>query len=236
MRFMGFIPIFFDVTDRRCVVIGGGEVAKRKVEALLEAGACVTLVSPGLSPPLQEAVARGLLTHIARDYAPGDIKGCVLVYAATDDPKLHRELAAEARTLGIPINIADEPALCSFIAPAVVKRGALQIAISTGGASPAFAARIRRELEDRFGAEYARTLDLMRAARRRLHAEEIAPAERMRQLTDLANSALPDAIAAGDVAAIERILAAHLGEGVGLAQLGIDPAHFALAAVTEVSH
>ena len=233
---MGFIPIFFDVTDRRCVVIGGGEVAKRKVEALLEAGARVTVVSPRLSPPLQAAVARGLVTHIARDYAPGDIKGCVLVYAATDDPKLHRELAAEARTLGIPINVADEPELCSFIAPAVVKRGALQIAISTGGASPAFAARIRRELEARFGVECALTLDLMRAARRRLHAEEIAPVERMRRLTDLANSALPDAIAAGDVAAVERILAAHLGEGVGLAQLGIDPAHFALAAVTEVSH
>ena len=181
---MGFIPIFFDVTGRRCVVIGGGEVAARKVESLLEAGAHVTVISPRLSPPLQAAVARGLVTHIARDYAPGDIKGCVLAYAATDDPKLHRELAAEARTLGIPINVADVPELCSFIAPAVVKRGALQIAISTGGASPAFAARIRRELEDRFGAEYALTLDLMRAARRRLHAEEIAPAERMRRLTD----------------------------------------------------
>lgn len=233
---MGFIPIFFDVTGRPCVVIGGGEVAARKVESLLEAGASVTVVSPRLSPPLEAVVARGLVTHIARDYAPGDIEGCVLVYAATDDPKLHRELAAEARTLGIPINVADVPELCSFIAPAVVKRGALQVAISTGGASPAFAARIRRELEDRYGAEYALTLDLMRAARRRLHAEEIAPVERMRRLTDLANSALPDAIAAGDVAAVERILAAHLGEGVGLAQLGIDPARFALAPVTEVSH
>jgi precorrin-2 dehydrogenase/sirohydrochlorin ferrochelatase len=233
---MGYIPIFFDVTGRPCVVIGGGEVAARKVESLLEAGARVTVVSPRLSPPLQAAVARGLVTHIARDYVAGDIKGCVLVYAATDDPKLHREVAAEARTLGIPINVADVPELCSFIAPAVVKRGALQIAISTGGASPAFAARIRRELEDRLGTEYALTLDLMRAARRRLHAEEIAPVERMRRLTELANSALPDAIAAGDVAAVERILAAHLGEGVGLVQLGIDPAHFALAPVTEVSH
>ena len=233
---MGYIPIFFDVTGRPCIVIGGGEVAARKVESLIEAGARVTVVSPRLSPPLQAAVARGIVTHIARDYAPGDIRGCVLVYAATDDSKLHRELAAEARTLGIPINVADVPELCSFIAPAVVKRGALQIAISTGGASPAFAARIRRELEDRFGAEYALMLDLMRAARRRLHAEEIAPVERMRRLTELANSALPDAIAAGDVAAVERILAAHLGEGVGLAQLGIDPARFALAPVTEVSH
>src|SRR5271155_3085501 len=159
---MGYIPIFFDVTGRPCIVIGGGEVAARKVESLIEAGARATVVSPRLSPSLQAA--------------------------------------AEARTLGIPINVADVPELCSFIAPAVVKRGALQIAISTSGASPAFAARIRRELDDRFGAEYALTLDLMRAARRRLHADEIAPVERMRRLTELANSALPDAIAAGDVA------------------------------------
>jgi siroheme synthase-like protein len=148
------------------------------------------------------------------------------VYAATDDPKLHRELAAEARALGIPINVVDVPELCTFIAPAVVKRGALQIAISTAGASPAFAARLRRELEDQFGAEYALTLEVLRAARRMLHADEIDPAERMRRLSDLANSALPVAVARGDVDAIERILATHLGAGVGLSRLGIDPAAF----------
>src|ERR1700683_4629411 len=185
---MGYIPIFLDVTGRECLVAGGGEVAARKVESLPGAGARVTVVSPRVSPPLEALIARGLVRHIARDYERGDIRGCARVYAATDDPKLHRELAAEARALGIPINVADVPELCSFIAPAVVKRGALQIAISTGGASPAFAARTRRELEDRFGVEYALTLDLMRAARRRLHAEEIAPVERMRRLTDLAHS------------------------------------------------
>src|SRR5260370_14526313 len=174
-------------------------------------------------------VASGLATHIERDYQPGDIRGCVLVYAATDDPKLHRELAAEARALGIPINVVDVPELCTFIAPAVVKRGALQIAISTAGASPAFAARLRRELEDQFGAEDALTLEVLRAARRMLHADEIDPAERMRRLSGLANSALPDAIALGDVSAIERILAAHLGAGVGLGRLGIDTAGFHIA-------
>ena len=114
------------------------------------------------------------------------------------------------------------PSCVRFISPAVVNRGELQIAISTGGASPAFAARLRRALEDQFGTEYALTLEVLRAARRRLHAEEIDPADRMRRLKELANSALPDAIAAGDVAAIERILATHLGDGVGLAALGLD--------------
>jgi precorrin-2 dehydrogenase/sirohydrochlorin ferrochelatase len=218
---MGYIPIFLDVTGRECVVVGGGEIAARKVESILEAGAHVTVVSPRLSPPMDAIVASGLATHIARDYQPGDMRGCVLVYAATDDPKLHRELAAEARALGIPINVVDVPELSTFIAPAVVKRGELQIAISTGGASPAFAARLRRGLEDQFGSEYARTLEVLRAARRRLHAQEIDPAVRMRQLKELANSALPDAIAAGDVAAIDRILATHLGAGVSLASLGL---------------
>ena len=201
---MAYIPIFLDVTGRECVVVGGGEVAARKVESLLEAGARVTVVSPRLSPPLESLVASRSVTHLARDYQRGDIRGCVLVYAATDDPKLHRDLAAEARALGIPVNVVDVPELCTFIAPAVLQRGALQIAISTGGASPAFAARLRRDLEDQFGPEYARTLEVLRAARRRLHADEIDPAERMRRLKDLANSALPAAIAAGDVAAIER--------------------------------
>jgi precorrin-2 dehydrogenase/sirohydrochlorin ferrochelatase len=224
---MAYIPIFLDVTGRECVVVGGGEVAARKVESLLEAGARVTVVSPQLSPTLKSLAANGSMTHIAREYQHGDIRGCVLVYAATDDPKLHRELAAEARALGIPVNVVDVPELCTFIAPAVVKRGALQIAISTGGASPAFAARLRRELEDRFGTEYARTLEVLHAARRRLHADEIDPAERMRRLKDLANSALPAAIAAGDVVEIDRILATHLGNDASLATLGLERAkHF----------
>jgi precorrin-2 dehydrogenase / sirohydrochlorin ferrochelatase len=218
---MGYIPIFLDVTGRECVVVGGGEVAERKVEALLNAGAHVTVVSPRLSQSLESIAARGLVTHIARDYERGDIRGCVLVYAASDDPKLHRELVAEARALGIPINVVDVPELCTFISPAVVERGDLQIAISTGGASPAFAARLRRALEAQFGTEYALTLKVLRAARRRLHADEIDPADRMRRLKELADSALPDAIAVGDVAAIERILASCLGAGVGLTALGV---------------
>src|SRR6267143_1174435 len=122
---MGYIPIFLDVSGRRCVVVGGCEVAARKVESLLAAGARVTVVSPNLTAPA---------------------------------------LAADvARELGIPLNVVDVPELCSFIAPAVVKRGALQIAISTGGAAPAFAARLRRELERQFGIEYAIALTVLGA-------------------------------------------------------------------------
>jgi precorrin-2 dehydrogenase / sirohydrochlorin ferrochelatase len=224
---MAYIPIFLDVTGRECMVVGGGEVAARKVESLLQAGAKVKVVSPSLSSQLSALVAGGSVMHIARNYQPGDMSGCVIVYAATDDPKLQRDLVAEARALGILINVIDVPELCTFISPAVVNRGDLQIAISTSGASPAFAARLRRTLEDQFGTEYALTLEVLRAARRRLHADEIAPADRMRRLKELAESPLPDAIAAGDVAAIDRILATHLGAGVNLATLGVARAeHF----------
>jgi precorrin-2 dehydrogenase/sirohydrochlorin ferrochelatase len=233
---MRYLPIFLDVTGRECVVVGGGEVAARKVESLLEAGASVTVVSPRLSSKLEALVARGTVRHVARGYQHGDLRGSTLVYAATDDPKLHRELAAEARALGIPVNVADVPELCSFIAPAVVKRGALQIAISTSGASPAFASRIRRALEQQFGVEYAMTLEVLRAARQWLRAEEIGPVERKRRLTELANSELPEAIAAGDLAAVDRILATHLGDDVRLARLGIDLSSLAPSPAPESIH
>ena len=234
---MGYIPIFLDVTGRRCVVVGGGEIAARKVESLLAAGAEVAIVSPVLSAPsLIAIVDRGLATHIARAYHRGDIAGCALAYAATDDEDLHRALAEEARALGIPLNVVDVPELCSFIAPAVVKRGALQIAISTGGASPAFAARLRRELEKQFGIEYGIALKVMRAARRRLHGEEIDPVDRMSRLKDLAESRLLEAIAAHDPAYVDRILVEHLGEGVGLAALGLDAAALGIAIAPEVRH
>ncbi len=234
---MGYIPIFLDVTGRRCVVVGGGEVAARKVESLLAAGAQVIVVSPNLAAPaLNAAVDRGMVEHVAREYRRGDIAGCALAYAATDDRDLHRALADEARALGIPLNVVDVPELCSFIAPAVVKRGALQIAISTEGASPAFAARLRRQLQKQFGVEYGIALVVLRAARRRLHGVELDPAVRMRRLKDLAESRLLDAIAAGDLAEVDKILAAHLGDGVSLAALGIDAAELGIARGPELQH
>ena len=121
--------------------------------------------------------------------------------------------------LRIPINVADTPELCSFIAPAVIRRGDLQIAISTGGASPALAARIRRELEPRIGPEYARLLEVMRAARRRLMAGGTESGERARKLRALADSQLRECLAAGDDRAADAILIEHLG--ATLANLGL---------------
>jgi siroheme synthase-like protein len=216
---MGYIPIFLDVSGKPCLVVGGGEVAERKVRALLAAGAEVTIVSPGLGEALEAIARRGEVYHLAHRWRRGEMAGFALVYAATGDASLHREIAAEAGELGIPINVADTPELCSFIAPAVIRRGDLQIAISTGGASPALAARLRRELEPRLGLEYVRLLEVMRAARRRLMAGGMESAERARKLRALADSQLRECLAAGDDRAADAILIEHLG--ATLANLGL---------------
>jgi precorrin-2 dehydrogenase/sirohydrochlorin ferrochelatase len=226
---MGYLPIFLDVTGRKCVVVGGGEVAARKVESLLEAGAQVTVVSPELGPSSAALAERGAFIHLNRDYKRGDMRHSVLVYAATDDRKLHRELAAEAAELRIPLNVADDPELCSFIAPAVVKQGLLQVAVSTTGASPAFAARLRRSLAAQFGTEYAAAIQILRAARVRLRAQNLPQSERSRRLKALAESELTDVIRIGDLGILERMLREHLGEEASLEALGIERATLNIA-------
>jgi precorrin-2 dehydrogenase/sirohydrochlorin ferrochelatase len=220
---MGYLPIFVDVTGRKCIVVGGGEIAARKAESLLAAGAKVTVVSPHLDGSLTELAKRDAIAHVERTYRRGDMIGCSLVYAATDDSALHREISAEARELGILLNVADVPELCSFIAPAVVTQGALQIAISTGGASPALAAKIKRKLEQEFGVEYGHALRILRSARNFLKAQKTDAASRSQILKSLADSDLTEALRHHDLSAIERIVATCLGDGVGLSTLGIDP-------------
>ncbi|MHB8384067.1 MAG: precorrin-2 dehydrogenase/sirohydrochlorin ferrochelatase family protein [Candidatus Binataceae bacterium] len=211
---MGYLPIFLAMERRRCVVIGGGRIAARKVAQLLEAGARITIVSPRLVRELAVMAESAVITYHPRKWASGDLRGFDLAFAATDDPGAHREISHEARGLGVMLNVADEPELCDFIAPAVVRRGDLQIAISTSGASPATAARIRRELEERFGWEYAAALRLMRAAREYLFANEPEIAARGSKLAALAASDLVQRLRSGDHAGVEHLLHAHLGAGL----------------------
>ncbi len=216
---MGYLPIFVSVSGRRCVIVGGGEVAERKVRALLDAGAEVRVVSPALTPGLDHLAATRAIEHRARRWQSGDLDDCVLAFAATDDPQLHRAIAAEARSLKIPINVADEPDLCDFIAPSVVRRGELQIAISTSGASPALAARIRRDLEAILGPEYEAVAQILRAARSYLRAHESDAYERARTLQAIAFSAIAEMVRDNDWPGVDRLLREHLG--AGLEGLGI---------------
>lgn len=230
---MGYIPIFLDVSGKPCLVVGGGEVAERKVRGLLEAGAAVTLLSPELSAALAAIAERGLMRYLARPYRAGDLSGFTLVYAATDQPAVDRQVAAEAQELGIPINVADMPELCSFLAASVVRRGDLQIAISTGGSSPALAARLREELEAKFGPEYALLLEILRAVRTRLMASELDPGERARKLRTLVASRLRECLGRGDYAAADATVFEHLG--MTLAELGFDHARLNLGAAPRIN-
>src|SRR5690242_13184537 len=211
---MGHLPIFLEVSGRRCVVVGGGAVAARKVAGLLEAGAKVVVISPHLNDALAALARAGRIRHIKRVYQVRDMEGAMLVYAATDDAQLHRRLYDEAGSHGILINVADVPSLCTFIAPAVMTRGALKIAVSTGGASPSMAARIVARLNRMFGEEYAVTLELLRAARRRLRDSEPDITARAQKLSALAASRIPEYLRKGDLDGIDALLRRHTGAGL----------------------
>jgi precorrin-2 dehydrogenase/sirohydrochlorin ferrochelatase len=156
-----YYPVFLDLTDRHVVVVGGGAVAERKVTALLDCGARTKVISPDLTPTLQSMAESGKIEFLQRQYAPGDLQGAYLVIAATSDPAVQEVVWKDAQDLNILINTADEPALCNVIMPAVVRQGDLTLAISTGGKSPALASRLRRQLEETFGREYAVLLRML---------------------------------------------------------------------------
>jgi precorrin-2 dehydrogenase/sirohydrochlorin ferrochelatase len=143
-----YYPVFLSLAGRKAVVVGGGRVAERKVLSLLDADADVTVVSPALTPRLLKEKTGGRIAHIARSYRTGDARGAFLVVAATESADVNTKVAGDATSL---VNVVDVPSLCSFIAPSIVKRGPLQLAISTGGVSPALAKSIRRELEKIYG-------------------------------------------------------------------------------------
>jgi siroheme synthase-like protein len=169
---MGYYPIFLDVG--RCVVIGGGNVAQRRVEGLLAAGAAVTVVSPAITETLGKWVAQGALRHVARGYKTGDLAGCNLAFVATDDSEANAAIFSEARQRGIWINAADDPKNCDFILPAVVRRGELSVAVCTGGVSPATTRAIREELDAYLTADYARLVQIAGEVRRELKDKSLA--------------------------------------------------------------
>jgi precorrin-2 dehydrogenase/sirohydrochlorin ferrochelatase len=195
-------------------------VAERKVESLLAAGARVTVVAPSLTPALAERVARGEISHLHRPYRDGDLEGARLAYAATDDEALHADLAAAATAAGVLLNVVDQPQWCSFIVPAVLRRGALSIAVSTGGGSPALAGRVRDDIAAHLGPEYERALEVLARLRAQLQAQALPSAERQRILRALVASELLECLRQPDPAAVDRLLAEHAGAHVSLASLG----------------
>lgn len=184
---MALFPAFLKIEGRRCLVVGGGAVAEEKIGGLLRAGAKVRVVSPRTTPAIAAWTAAGKLRWSARKFRPGDLAGAFLVVAATSSPALHASIHREARRRAVLCNVVDDPAHCDFYYGAVVRRGPLQIAISTGGRSPALARRLRERLEREFGAEYEAWLEEIGEIRKSLLAKKLSPERRRILLHRLAS-------------------------------------------------
>jgi precorrin-2 dehydrogenase len=181
-------PMFVKLVGRRCLVVGAGTVGESKIASLFEAGAVVRVVAPEATPLVQSWAATGKIAWLARPWEPGDLDAMFLVVAATSSPELHEQILAEARRRAVLCNVMDVPELCDFYYPAVAQRGALQIAVSTAGQSPALAQRLRKELEEQFGPEYEAWLQQLGDEREKLFAAAMDPQERKRLLHDLASA------------------------------------------------
>jgi precorrin-2 dehydrogenase/sirohydrochlorin ferrochelatase len=150
---------------RRCVVVGGGEIGLEKVEGLLACSGSVVLIAPDAVPELQALADEGSIEWIRRDYEPGDLEATFIAIAATDDTDVNIRIYDDAEKRAMLVNVVDVPPLCNFILPAIVRTGPLAIAISTAGASPALAKRIKREIADTYGDHHARLAELLNDAR-----------------------------------------------------------------------
>ena len=180
-----YYPVFLDIRGARCVVVGGGGVAARKAEALLAAGARVTAVAPEFGADFDALPAAERLTG---PYNASVLAGARVVIAATDDAAVNEAVSRDARAAGCLVNVVDRPALGDFIVPATVDRGDLVLAVSTSGASPALAARVRRDLEAAYPAAYAEFVALLRRARWAVQAMIADEAWRKALLTRLAGA------------------------------------------------
>jgi precorrin-2 dehydrogenase/sirohydrochlorin ferrochelatase len=186
-----YYPVFVELQGKRCVVVGGGGIAERKVRTLLEHGAEVVVISPKLSTGLSSLKKKGLIEHQRRGFRKGDSKGGLLVFAATDSAKVNKTVAGDAARRSGLVNVVDTPELCSFIVPSIVRRGALSIAISTSGKSPALSKAIRKLLEGELSKELENHVSSLGKLREDLRKKiPGAPAKRKKKLTAAARRAL----------------------------------------------
>jgi precorrin-2 dehydrogenase/sirohydrochlorin ferrochelatase len=216
---MRYYPVYLDIKNRNCLVVGGGSVGTRKVLTLLACGANVTVVSTAVTEKLKELSNKGLIRLKERSFQSADLDDRFLVIGATDSQELNFNIHAEAERRGLLCNIADRPEVCNFILPSIVNRGDLIIAISTSGKSPAFAKRLRKHLEKEFGNEYAEFLNLMGAIRKKLLSQDHEPEAHKHLFEQLIERDLVQMIRNGDTDNINSLLFEVLGEGYELESL-----------------
>ena len=209
---MKYYPINLDVQNRSCVVVGGGSVGTRKALTLLNCGAGVTVVSPEISPALLSLSNEKRLILKNRAYESSDLDQAFLVIGATDNEALNQKIHADAETRNMLCNIADRPSSCNFILPAIVCRGDLIVTISTSGASPAYAKKLRQTLENLFGEEQAVFLKLMGKIREKLLQEDHEPEFHKPIFENLIQSDLVEKIRTNDRIGMDEVLTRILGQ------------------------
>ena len=210
---MEHLPIFLSVKDQFCVVVGGGEIATRKVSLLLRAGAHLQIVAPELCPNLAALRDQGRIEHLARGYRDGDLDDAYLAIAATDNAETNHAVAAAGRALGIPVNVVDHPEDGSFIMPSIIDRSPVIAAVSTGGASPVLARLIRSRLESLIPAGYGRLAELAGKFRERVKERFQDPADRRRFWDCILQGRVAERVFSGHMREAEVLMEHELGSG-----------------------
>ena len=201
---MDLFPVMVRLESRRCIVVGAGEIAAAKTTTLLGCGAQVTVIAPHATELVQQQAREGKLAWCCREFVPFDLEGAFLVIAATDSPAVNEEVFRAGKERGVLCNVVDDPERCDFYYPAVVHRGALQIAISTGGHSPALAHRLRVELEQQFGPEYEEWVEQVGRERREILARDMSEDQRRELLEQIAGRKAYEDFVRRRAAATER--------------------------------
>lgn len=197
-------PVFLNLADKTCLIVGGGQVAERKAASLMEHEARVRLVSPRVEKNIAAWAQDGLVDWIPREFQIQDLEGVFMVFIATDTWQLNQEIASLCREQGILVNAVDDPPNCDFYVPSVLRRNSLAIAVSTEGKSPLYAARLRRELEDIVGPEHGEYVDILGRLRKEVKDSDLDITQRREIFSRLVDSDLLELIKAGQDEKVEE--------------------------------
>lgn len=211
---MVLYPVNLRISGRSCLVVGGGNVALRKIHSLLGCHARVTVISPSVVDEIRTLAERGDIKLYLREYQPGDLAGGFLVFSATDDPAVQEQIGREAAERNILLNSADNPRRCDFQVPAKVRRGELLLTVSTGGASPALSKLIREQLEEQFNEEYSKVISLFARIREVVVPAAGNSAANRTLFQALLHSGVVDLTRRGEWSRVREVLAALLPEDV----------------------
>jgi len=206
-----YYPVYIQLRDQPCVVVGGGKIAEGKVDGLLAAEAKTTVISPDLTPHLHNLANQKRITYLARTYQPGDLTGAFMVICATDQTEINHQVWQEATANQQLVNVVDDTPRCNFIAPSILRKGDLTIAISTSGKAPALAVRLKERFQQELGPEYERFLELAGELREPL-AQHIPDFETRKALWyELVDSEILDVLARGDERSAREIISRVVG-------------------------